>query len=32
MANGDPVKRELYKRYTGTRKKVGYKTPTYFQE
>ena len=32
MANGDPVKRELYKRYTGTRKKAGYKTPTYFQE
>jgi epoxyqueuosine reductase len=32
MANGDPVKRELYKRYTATRKKAGYKTPTWFQE
>jgi epoxyqueuosine reductase len=30
-ANGDPMKRELYKRYTATRKKVGYKTPTWFQ-
>jgi epoxyqueuosine reductase len=31
MANGDPVKRELFKRYTSMRKKVGYKTPTWFQ-
>jgi epoxyqueuosine reductase QueG len=30
-ANGDPVKRDLYKRYTGARKKVGYKSPTQFQ-
>jgi epoxyqueuosine reductase len=30
MANGDPTKRELYKRYTGMRKRVGYKTPTSF--
>lgn len=32
MANGDPAKRELYKRYTATRKKVGYKTPTWFAD
>jgi ferredoxin len=31
-ANGDPVKRDLYKRYTAMRKKAGYKTPTWFQE
>lgn len=31
-ANGDPVKRALYKRYTAARKKAGYKTPTRFQE
>jgi len=31
-ANGDPIKRELYKCYTATRKRVGYKTPTWFQE
>ena len=30
-ANGDPVKREHYKRYTAARKKAGYKTPTRFQ-
>ena len=31
-ANGDPVKRDLYKRYTGARKRAGYKSPTRFQE
>lgn len=31
-ANGDPVKRALYKRYTAARKKAGYKTPTRFQD
>ncbi len=31
-ANGDPVKRDLYKRYTAERKKAGYKTPTWFQD
>jgi epoxyqueuosine reductase len=30
-ANGDPVKRDLYKNYTARRKKVGYKTPNWFQ-
>jgi len=32
MANGDPIKRQLYKRYTGMRKRVGYKTPTWFPD
>lgn len=31
-ANGDPVKRDLYKRYTAERKRAGYKTPTWFHE
>lgn len=31
-ANGDPMKRALYKRYTAERKKVGYKTPTRFSD
>jgi ferredoxin len=31
-ANGDPVKRDLYKHYTAARKKAGYKTPTRFVE
>jgi len=31
-ANGDAVKRDLYKRYAAMRKKAGYKTPTWFQE
>jgi epoxyqueuosine reductase len=31
-ANGDRVKRDLYKRYAAMRKKVGYKTPTSFQD
>ena len=31
-ANGDLIKRDLYKRYTATRKRVGYKTPTWFHE
>jgi formate hydrogenlyase subunit 6/NADH:ubiquinone oxidoreductase subunit I len=32
MANGDPVKKASYKRYTAMRKKAGYKTPTWFAE
>jgi ferredoxin len=32
MANDDPVKRALYKRYTAERKKLGYKTPTRFAD
>jgi ferredoxin len=31
-ANGDAVKKDLYKRYMAVRKKVGYKTPTWFPE
>jgi ferredoxin len=30
MANGDPAKRNLYKLFTGMRKKLGYKSPTRF--
>jgi ferredoxin len=29
-ANRNPVKRDLFKRYTATRKRVGYKSPTRF--
>jgi epoxyqueuosine reductase len=32
MANGDPVKRALYKSYTATRKRLGYRTPTSFAD
>jgi epoxyqueuosine reductase len=31
-ANGDALKRDLYKRYTSARKKTGYKSPTQFQD
>jgi len=31
-ANGDAVKKDLYKRYVARRKKLGYKTPTWFPE
>lgn len=31
-ANGDPVKRLLYRQYTAARKKAGYKTPTQFAD
>lgn len=29
-ANGDPVKKDLYKQYMGVRKKVGYRTPAWW--
>ncbi len=31
-ANGDPGKKDLYKRYMTVRKKAGYKTPAWFPE
>jgi Pyruvate/2-oxoacid:ferredoxin oxidoreductase delta subunit len=31
-ANGDAAKKDLYKRYMARRKKLGYKTPTWFPE
>jgi epoxyqueuosine reductase len=32
MANDDPVKKDVYKRYTAMRKEAGYKTPAWFPE
>jgi epoxyqueuosine reductase QueG len=31
-ANGDPLNKERFKRYTAKRKKAGYKTPAWFPE
>ncbi len=31
-ANGDPVKKDLYKQYMGVRKKVGYRTPAWWAD
>jgi len=31
-ANGDPVKKDLYKQYMGVRKKVGYRTPAWWPD
>jgi formate hydrogenlyase subunit 6/NADH:ubiquinone oxidoreductase subunit I len=32
MANGEPEKKDLYKRYMGVRKRLGYKTPQRFSD